>query len=70
MDLALMLKSCRARKPDTEGPGQLKSWLEGFSRSPELEVTWCPGKLTWAQGEHLPVVLLCSFRSCWVPETR
>lgn len=46
MYLALMPKLCEARNADTEGPGPPTSWLEGFSlRSPELEVTLCPGKL-------------------------
>lgn len=50
MYLALMLKLCRAEKPDTEEPGQKTSWLEAFSRTPALKVALHPGHA------HLDVV--------------
>lgn len=56
MYLALMRKLCKAGNPDAEGPGPPTSWLEGFFlQSPELEVILCPGKLVWAQSEHLSI---------------
>lgn len=39
MYLALMLKLCRARKADAEGPGRQTSWREGFSPRPALTAT-------------------------------
>lgn len=44
MYLALMLKLCRAEKPDTEGPGQQTSRLEAFSCTPAFKVALHPGR--------------------------
>lgn len=57
MYLALMLKLCRAGKPDTKGPGHQTSWLEDLSPRPALRPrvgpTW-----VWRTTGRAPVHLL------------
>lgn len=60
MYLALMLKLCRAGKPDTKGPGQETSWLDGFSQRPVHKTILRPrvGRLGCGANRGAPVCLL------------
>lgn len=42
MYLALMLKLCRAGKPDSKGPRQQTSWLDGVSPRPAYKTILRP----------------------------